>query len=52
MRERVRDVLFSQALERCGLLGAVVGGDMLEERVRSATETAKRPVDGMRCYEV
>lgn len=30
------------------MLGAVVGGDVLEERIRSATETAKRPVDGMK----
>ena len=36
-----------QTLERCGLLGAVVGSDVMEERIRSATETAKRPVDGM-----
>lgn len=28
------------------MLGAVVGGDVLEERIRSAAETAKRPVDG------
>ena len=28
------------------MLGAVVGGDVVEERIRSATETAKRPVDG------
>ncbi|CAI8039086.1 Queuine tRNA-ribosyltransferase accessory subunit 2 [Geodia barretti] len=35
-----------QVLEECGLLGAVVGGDVYEERVRSATETVKRPVDG------
>ena len=34
------------------MLGAVVGGDVVEERVRSATETAKRPVDGEKvtCY--
>ena len=36
-----------QALEKCGLLGAVVGGDVVEERRRSAAETAKRPVDGI-----
>ena len=36
-----------QALEQCGVLGAVVGGDIVAERVRSSTETAKRPVDGM-----
>lgn len=29
------------------MLGAVVGGDILEERVKSATETAKRPVNGI-----
>ena len=34
-------------VDGCGLLGAVVGGDVLEERVRSATETAVRPVDGI-----
>lgn len=28
------------------MLGAVVGGDVVEERMRSATETAKRPVNG------
>ena len=38
--------LLVQALQRCAVLGAVVGGDVVEERVRSATETAKRPVDG------
>ena len=34
------------------MLGAVVGGDVVEERIRSATETAKRPVDGkeITCY--
>ena len=35
-----------QALAKCSLLGAVEGGDMVEERRRSALETAKRPVDG------
>jgi queuine tRNA-ribosyltransferase subunit QTRTD1 len=35
-----------QALQRCAVLGAVVGGDVMEERIRSATETAKRAVDG------
>ena len=28
------------------MLGAIEGSDILEERKRSATETAKRPVDG------
>lgn len=36
----------AQVLEKSGVLGAVVGGDVIEERMRSATETAKRPVDG------
>ena len=35
-----------QELQRCGLLGAVVGSDLVEERKRSASETAMRPVDG------
>ena len=30
----------------CSLLGALVGGDVPEERQRSASETAKRQVDG------
>ncbi|XP_061660875.1 queuine tRNA-ribosyltransferase accessory subunit 2 isoform X2 [Syngnathoides biaculeatus] len=36
----------SQELEGAALFGAVEGGDVLEERVRSARETAKRPVAG------
>uniref|UniRef100_F7CN10 Queuine tRNA-ribosyltransferase accessory subunit 2 n=1 Tax=Xenopus tropicalis TaxID=8364 RepID=F7CN10_XENTR len=33
-------------LKPCVLIGAVEGGDLLEERLRSARETAKRPVGG------
>ncbi|XP_077410300.1 queuine tRNA-ribosyltransferase accessory subunit 2 [Vanacampus margaritifer] len=36
----------SQELEGAALFGAVEGGDALEERARSARETAKRPVAG------
>ncbi|XP_077592323.1 queuine tRNA-ribosyltransferase accessory subunit 2 [Stigmatopora nigra] len=36
----------SQELNEAALFGAVEGGDILEERVRSARETAKRPVAG------
>ncbi|XP_051266405.1 queuine tRNA-ribosyltransferase accessory subunit 2 isoform X1 [Dicentrarchus labrax] len=36
----------SQELEGVEVFGAVEGGDILEERVRSARETAKRPVAG------
>ena len=36
----------SQVLQGCGVLAAIVGSDMIEERKRSATESAKRPVDG------
>ncbi|XP_077364413.1 queuine tRNA-ribosyltransferase accessory subunit 2 [Festucalex cinctus] len=36
----------SQELEGAVLFGAVEGGDVLEERARSARETAKRPVAG------
>ncbi|XP_030254296.1 queuine tRNA-ribosyltransferase accessory subunit 2 isoform X2 [Sparus aurata] len=36
----------SQELERVEVFGVVEGGDILEERVRSARETAKRPVAG------
>ncbi|XP_037549892.1 queuine tRNA-ribosyltransferase accessory subunit 2 [Nematolebias whitei] len=36
----------SQELERARVFGVVEGGDILEERVRSARETAKRPVAG------
>ena len=44
---RTVDRLFlSQALQGCALLGAIVGSDLMEERKRSATGTAKRPVDG------
>ncbi|XP_034061735.1 queuine tRNA-ribosyltransferase accessory subunit 2 isoform X2 [Gymnodraco acuticeps] len=36
----------SQELEGVEVFGVVEGGDILEERVRSAKETAKRPVSG------
>ncbi|XP_070842093.1 queuine tRNA-ribosyltransferase accessory subunit 2 [Chaetodon trifascialis] len=36
----------SQELEGVEVFGVVEGGDILEERVRSARETAKRPVAG------
>lgn len=36
----------SQELEGAEIFGVVEGGDVLEERVRSARETAKRPVGG------
>ncbi|KAG7225019.1 hypothetical protein INR49_014474 [Caranx melampygus] len=36
----------SQELEGVQVFGVVEGGDILEERVRSARETAKRPVAG------
>ncbi|KAM4533414.1 queuine tRNA-ribosyltransferase accessory subunit 2 [Odontesthes bonariensis] len=36
----------SQELDGVGVFGVVEGGDILEERIRSAKETAKRPVAG------
>uniref|UniRef100_A0A3Q2PQA8 Queuine tRNA-ribosyltransferase accessory subunit 2 n=1 Tax=Fundulus heteroclitus TaxID=8078 RepID=A0A3Q2PQA8_FUNHE len=36
----------SQELDGVGVFGVVEGGDILEERLRSARETAKRPVAG------
>lgn len=39
-------VCHSQELEGVEVFGVVEGGDILEERVRSARETAKRPVAG------
>ncbi|KAM4718060.1 queuine tRNA-ribosyltransferase accessory subunit 2 isoform 2-T2 [Anableps anableps] len=36
----------SQELDGVGVFGVVEGGDILEERLRSARETAKRPVVG------
>ena len=36
-----------QVLQQCSVLGAIEGSDLLEERKRSATETSKRPVDGL-----
>ncbi|MEQ2195031.1 hypothetical protein XENOCAPTIV_006405, partial [Xenoophorus captivus] len=47
--DRAQDtsVSFScQELDGVGVFGVVEGGDILEERVRSARETAKRPVAG------
>lgn len=35
-----------QGLDGVELFGVVEGGDVMEERVRSARETAKRPVAG------
>ena len=35
-----------QVLQDCSVLAAIVGSDVLEERKRSASESAKRPVDG------
>lgn len=36
----------SQELDGVEVFGVVEGGDILEERLRSARETAKRPVAG------
>lgn len=36
----------SQEFEGAEIFGVVEGGDILEERLRSARETAKRPVGG------
>lgn len=36
----------SQVLQKSTIIGAIEGGDVLEERLRSARETAKRPVGG------
>lgn len=36
----------SQGLKRAEIFGVVEGGDILEERLRSARETGKRPVGG------
>ncbi|XP_048587687.1 queuine tRNA-ribosyltransferase accessory subunit 2 isoform X2 [Nematostella vectensis] len=36
----------SEVLRNCSLLGAIEGSDSLEERIRSARETATRPVSG------
>ncbi|KAM4700058.1 queuine tRNA-ribosyltransferase accessory subunit 2 isoform 2-T3 [Discoglossus pictus] len=36
----------SETLKQSVVIGAVEGGDILEERLRSARETAKRPVGG------
>lgn len=35
-----------QHLQECSVLAAIVGSDVLEERRRSASESAKRPVEG------
>nr|XP_020862814.1 queuine tRNA-ribosyltransferase accessory subunit 2 isoform X2 [Phascolarctos cinereus] len=36
----------SEVLRNCVMIGVIEGGDTLEERLRSARETAKRPVGG------
>lgn len=36
----------SQELKHAEIFGVVEGGDIIEERLRSARETAKRPVGG------
>lgn len=38
--------LLGQELQGSVMFGAIEGGDILEERLRSARETAKRPVGG------
>ncbi|XP_075448954.1 queuine tRNA-ribosyltransferase accessory subunit 2 [Ascaphus truei] len=44
--ECLRLLAESEALKRSVVIGAVEGGDVQEERLRSARETAKRPVGG------
>lgn len=41
-----RSFLLGQELQGSVMFGAIEGGDVLEERLRSARETAKRPVGG------
>uniref|UniRef100_A0A9L0J273 Queuine tRNA-ribosyltransferase accessory subunit 2 n=1 Tax=Equus asinus TaxID=9793 RepID=A0A9L0J273_EQUAS len=36
----------NKALQRSTIIGVIEGGDVMEERLRSARETAKRPVGG------
>ncbi|XP_036739403.1 queuine tRNA-ribosyltransferase accessory subunit 2 isoform X1 [Manis pentadactyla] len=36
----------SEALQKSAIIGVIEGGDVTEERLRSARETAKRPVGG------
>ncbi|KAM6223396.1 queuine tRNA-ribosyltransferase accessory subunit 2 [Rhynchocyon petersi] len=36
----------SEVLQKSVIIGAIEGGDVMEERLRSARETAKRPVGG------
>ncbi|XP_058411807.1 queuine tRNA-ribosyltransferase accessory subunit 2 isoform X1 [Diceros bicornis minor] len=36
----------SEVLQRSTIIGVIEGGDVMEERLRSARETAKRPVGG------
>lgn len=36
----------SQVLQKSVIIGVIEGGDLIEERLRSARETAKRPVGG------
>ena len=35
-----------QVLQKSSIIGVIEGGDVTEERLRSARETAKRPVGG------
>lgn len=39
---------YCQELAHSSVLGVIEGSDNLEERLRSAKETAIRPVDGIR----
>lgn len=41
-----RDCLCPQELKQAEIFGVVEGGDIMEERLRSARETSKRPVGG------
>ncbi|XP_021119213.1 queuine tRNA-ribosyltransferase accessory subunit 2 isoform X2 [Heterocephalus glaber] len=36
----------SEVLQKSSIIGVIEGGDVMEERLRSARETAKRPVSG------
>lgn len=42
----IYDFLLCQELQQSLMIGVIEGGDVLEERLRSARETAKRPVAG------
>ena len=41
-----------QRLKNAGIIGVIEGGYLMEERLRSARETAKRPVSGRICISV